>query len=181
MNYLTNYYRNLSEQLQERINNLEKLIEKRDTENVLVTGVKVTSQPEGPAKSEVHGVLTSGKGAKRGRRVVVDGGNVTVGDMINMSRNRTIGTSRTPSITVPSSLVRHVDPNIYDGPDRDLTANTNEVLRGKTEQQMRDLLPREQLPIEDLGGDELERPNLHSREYMNLRHSKEWIDHPDFE
>ena len=68
MNYLTNYYKNLSEQLQEKVIHLQKLLEKRETEEVLVTGYKVTGQgPTTPSEMEIFGRLTKGKGAKRGR------------------------------------------------------------------------------------------------------------------
>ena len=161
MNYLTNYYKNLSEQLQEKVNHLQQLIEsKRKTEDVLVTGYEVTGRgPTEPSKMKISGVLTKGKGAKRGREVVVDAGDAIGGlrllgtglrpgtglDPVEAfvagvpaSRENVIGTSKTPTITVSK---RDLNPDLYDGADRDLKADTNEVLRGKTEEQMRASLP----------------------------------------
>lgn len=142
MNYLTNYYKNLSEQLQERVNHLQNLLEKRKSEDVLVTGYEVTSQPTGPANMKIHGVLTKGKGAKRGREVVANAGDVYAGHkMLGDVSHSTIGTSETPEITIPS---RDLTPDHYDSNDEGLRADTDEVLQGKTVEQMRALLPKKQ-------------------------------------
>ena len=65
MNYLTNYYKNLSEQLQAQLNHLEQIIleskkSKRKTERIKVTGAE---RPEGEYNPDLIGTLT-GKGAK---------------------------------------------------------------------------------------------------------------------
>ena len=161
MNYLTNYYKNLSEQLQEKVNHLQQLIEsKRKTEDVLVTGYEVTGRgPTEPSKMIIRGVYTKGKGPKRGREVKVNAGDAIGGLRllgtglrpgtglspveaflagVPASRENVIGTSETPTITVSK---RDLSPDRYDGPDIGLRADTREVLRGKTEEQMRALLP----------------------------------------
>ena len=160
MNYLTNYYKNLSEQLQEKVNHLQQLIEsKRKTEEILVTGYKVTGGgPDEPPQMKIHGVHTKGKGGKRGRGVSVvrkplDGLRLVASGLrpgtgldpveaflvgVTASRQNVIGTSETPTITVPKG---ELNPDLYDGRDADLGADTHEVLRGKTEEQMRALLP----------------------------------------
>lgn len=153
MNYLTNYYKNLSEQLQERVNHLQKLLEKRETEDVLVTGYKVTGHgPTTPSEMEIFGRLSKGKGAKRGKEVIVKAGDVYAGHKLLGKTSpveallagtpgfpdETIGTSETPTITVPK---KDLSPDHYDGSDADLRADSREVFRGKTEEQMRALLP----------------------------------------
>jgi hypothetical protein len=153
MNYLTNYYKNLSEQLQEKVNHLQKLLEKRETEEVLVTGYKVTGQgPTTPSKMKILGRFTKGKGSKRGREVEVDAGDVYAGHKLlgktspieallagtSAFPDDKIGTSETPTITVPK---KDLSPDHYDGRDADLRADSREVFRGKTEEQMRALLP----------------------------------------
>lgn len=155
MNYLTNYYKNLSEQLQERVNHLQKLLEKRETEDVLVTGYEVTGHgPTKPSEMKIHGVLTKGKGAKRGREVVVDAGDAYAGHkMLGDTPGSKIGTSETPVIRVPS---KDLSPDHYDTADADLRADTDEVLQGKTVEQMRALLPKSQRPDQDEGSDEWE-------------------------
>lgn len=153
MHYLTNYYKNLSEQLQEKVNHLQKLLEKRETEEILVTGYKVTSAPPGgSSKMKIFGRHTKGKGAKRGREAEVDAGDVYAGHKLLGKtspieallagtpgfQDETIGTSETPTITVPK---KDLSPDHYDGRDADLRADSREVFRGKTEEQMRALLP----------------------------------------
>lgn len=161
MNYLTNYYKNLSEQLQEKVNHLQQLIEsKRKTEEILVTGYKVTGGgPDEPPQMEIHGVHTKGKGDKRGRKVKVGAGNAIGGLRllgtglrpgtglspveaflagVPASRENVIGTSETPTITVSK---KDLSPDHHDGSDADLRADSREVFRGKTEEQMRALLP----------------------------------------
>lgn len=76
MDYLTNYYKNLSEQLQERINNLEKLIEKRETEEVIIDD---SVRDEGEYHPTLQGRLAKGKGSKKGRFVNVEPGNALPG------------------------------------------------------------------------------------------------------
>lgn len=152
MNYLTNYYKNLSEQLQEKVNHLEQLLEKRKTEDVLVTGYQVTSGS--PSTMQIHGVLTKGKGSKRGREVIAQAGDVYSGhEMLGDTSSKKIGTRETPIITVPS---KDLTPDHYDAADADLRADTSEVLRGKTEEQMRAALPRYQRPYEGRESDEWE-------------------------
>ena len=152
MNYLTNYYKNLSEQLQEKVNHLEQLLEKRKTEDVLVTGYQVTSGP--PSTMEIHGVLTKGKGSKRGRPVIAQAGDVYSGHkMLGDTSSEKIGTRETPTITVPS---KDLTPDHYDTADADLKADTTEVLIGKTEEQMRAALPKRKRPYTERESDEWE-------------------------
>ena len=152
MDYLTNYYKNLSEELQGKINHLEQLLEKRKAEDVLVTGYQVTSGA--PSTMQIHGVLTKGKGSKRGRAVVAQAGDVYSGHkMLGDASSKKIGTRETPTITVPS---KDLTPDRYDTADADLTADTFEVLRGKTEEQMRAALPQHQRPYTGRENDEWE-------------------------
>jgi hypothetical protein len=139
MHYLTNYYKNLSEQLQEKVNNLQKLLnEKRDTEEVLVTGYKVTSAPPGgSSEMRIHGVVT--RGVEPGRKVVVHRGLVYADQLRGTGRK--IGTSETPVITVSAE---DLTPDHYDGRDRDLRGDLPELLHGKREEEMRALLPKTQ-------------------------------------
>ena len=138
MHYLTNYYKNLSEQLQEKVNHLQKLLEKRDTEDVLVTGYKVTSAPPGgSSEMQIHGVVTSG--GEPGRKVVVKRGRVYADQLRGTGRK--IGTSETPVIKVSAE---DLTPDHYDGPDRDLRGDLPELLHGKREEEMRALLPKTQ-------------------------------------
>jgi len=83
MNYLTNYYKNLSEQLQDQVNYLQKMIlevqkeNKRNTEKVIVTDAET---PEGEYLPVLQGHYASGKGAKRGRYVEFDAGDAIPGE-----------------------------------------------------------------------------------------------------
>lgn len=158
MNYLTNYYKSLSEQLQEKVNHLEQLLEKRKTEDVLVTGYKVTGGLR--PNMEIHGVLTKGKGSKRGREVIAQADNIISGyKMLGDTSSEKIGTRETPTITVPS---KDLTPDHHDSDDADLKADTSEVLRGKTEEQMRAALPQ-------------------SKRSYTGKESDEWEHHPSYE
>ncbi len=59
MNYLTNYYKNLSEQLQEKINNLQKLLETKDEDTVEVT-IHDSDRDEGEFHPTIKGTLSDG-------------------------------------------------------------------------------------------------------------------------
>lgn len=67
MNYLTNYYKNLSEQLQERVNKLEQMIKEAKTVMVDVDDIEGT-----PGERIIVGRLASGKGAQKTRTVYFD-------------------------------------------------------------------------------------------------------------
>jgi hypothetical protein len=76
MNYLSNYYKNLSEQLQAKVNHLNQLLEvKRTTEKVKFHGAE---RPEGEYHPTLQGTLT-GKGAKGRTEVDVEPGRAIVG------------------------------------------------------------------------------------------------------
>jgi hypothetical protein len=89
MNYLTNYYRNLSEQLQEKVNYLENLIleyKKKPIEKVDIRDVEVT----GEDVPMLHGRIVTkrgnpaGKGAAKEKNVTFYPG---MGSMPNYSGN----------------------------------------------------------------------------------------------
>jgi len=76
MNYLTQHYKNLSEQLQAKVNDLNQLLEKvRTTEKVRFHGAE---RDEGEYHPTLQGTLT-GKGAKGRRQVDVEPGRAIVG------------------------------------------------------------------------------------------------------
>jgi hypothetical protein len=79
MNYLTNYYKNLSEQLQEKVNYLEKIIleAQRETEHVIIDDAETE---EGEYTPTLQGRLAKGKGAKRGRQVDIEPGDAIPGE-----------------------------------------------------------------------------------------------------
>jgi hypothetical protein len=77
MNYLTQHYKNLSEQLQAKVNHLNQLLEvKRTTEKVIFHDAE---RPEGEYHPTLQGYLATGKGKKRGRQVDVEPGRAIVG------------------------------------------------------------------------------------------------------
>ena len=78
MNYLTQHYKNLAEQLQTKVNHLQNLISEaqRETEDVIIHDAE---RPEGEYHPTLQGVLAKGKGKKRGRQVDVEPGNAIVG------------------------------------------------------------------------------------------------------
>jgi hypothetical protein len=77
MNYLTQHYKNLSEQLQTKVSHLEKLLEKaRETEDVIIDDAE---RDEGEYNPTLQGRLAKGKGKKRGRQVDVEPGRAIVG------------------------------------------------------------------------------------------------------
>jgi len=78
MNYLTNYYKNLSEQLQEKVNHLQNLISEaqKETEDVIIDDAE---RDEGEYHPTLQGRLAKGKGSKRGRQVNIEPGRAIVG------------------------------------------------------------------------------------------------------
>jgi len=77
MNYLTQHYKNLSEQLQAKVNHLNHLLEKaRETEDVIIDDAE---RDEGEYHPTLQGRLAKGKGKKRGRQVDVEPGRAIVG------------------------------------------------------------------------------------------------------
>ncbi len=79
MNYLTNYYKNLCEQLQEKLNYLEKEIleAKRETEYVIIDDAE---KEEGEYTPTLQGRIAKGKGAKRGKQVDIEPGHAIPGE-----------------------------------------------------------------------------------------------------
>ena len=79
MNYLTNYYKNLSEQLQEKVNFLNQAIleAQRETEDVIIDDAE---REEGEDIPTLQGRLAKGKGAKRGRQVDIEPGRAIPGE-----------------------------------------------------------------------------------------------------
>ena len=79
MDYLTNYYKHLSEQLQEKIDILNQAIleAQRDTEDVIITDAE---REEGEDTPNLIGHLAKGKGAKRGRPVTIEPGHAIPGE-----------------------------------------------------------------------------------------------------
>lgn len=78
MDYLTNYYKNLSEQLQAKVNYLEQTIleAQRSTEDVIIDDAETD---EGEYTPTLIGHLAKGKGAKRGRPVRIEPGKAIPG------------------------------------------------------------------------------------------------------
>jgi hypothetical protein len=77
MNYLTQHYKNLSEQLQTKVNHLHQLLEKaKETEDVIIDDAE---RDEGEYHPTLQGRLAKGKGKKRGRQVDVEPGRAIVG------------------------------------------------------------------------------------------------------
>jgi hypothetical protein len=77
MNYLTQHYKNLSEQLQAKVNHLNYLLEKaRKTEDVIIDDAETD---EGEYIPTLQGRLAKGKGKKRGQQVDVEPGRAIVG------------------------------------------------------------------------------------------------------
>ena len=79
MDYLTNYYKNLCEQLQAKVNYLEQTIleAQRSTEDVIIDDAETD---EGEYTPTLIGHLAKGKGSKRGRTVKIEPGNAIPGE-----------------------------------------------------------------------------------------------------
>lgn len=79
MDSLTNYYKNLCEQLQAQVNYLEQTIleAQRGTEDVIIDDAETD---EGEYIPTLYGHLAKGKGAKRGRKVTIEPGNAIPGE-----------------------------------------------------------------------------------------------------
>ena len=79
MNYLTNFYKNLCEQLQAKVNYLEQTIleGQKDTEDVIIDDAETE---EGEYTPTLIGRIAKGKGAKRGRTVKIEPGNAIPGE-----------------------------------------------------------------------------------------------------
>ena len=78
MNYLTQHYKNLAEQLQEKVNHLQNLISEaqKETEDVIIDDAE---RDEGEYHPTLQGRLAKGKGKKKGRKVDVEPGSAIVG------------------------------------------------------------------------------------------------------
>jgi len=78
MNYLTTHYKNLAEQLQEKVNHLQNLISEaqKETEDVIIDDAE---RDEGEYHPTLQGHLAKGKGSKRGRQVNVEPGRAIPG------------------------------------------------------------------------------------------------------
>ena len=60
MNYLTNYYKNLSEQLQEKVNHLQKLLEANEEEDTVEVTIDDSERDEGEYHPTIKGRLSDG-------------------------------------------------------------------------------------------------------------------------
>jgi hypothetical protein len=135
MDYLTNHYKNICEQLQEQINFLQNQLDeaRRASEEIVMTGAEVTSDMRGIPK--IYGRGTKGKGAKRGREYVYTPSGNAIVDAMNalIYGNPKIGTKDAPVFSVPS---QDLTPDIHDGSDADLRADSLEVAMGQQRRQL---------------------------------------------
>ena len=78
MNYLTTHYKNLAEQLQEKVNHLQNLISEaqKETEDVIIDDAE---RDEGEYHPTLQGRLAKGKGQKKGRQVNIEPGRAIPG------------------------------------------------------------------------------------------------------